>query len=94
MIRPTARTLKREKTTGGELSKPTCPLDIILKTVSDQPHIVKNVAYGLPFYGIVWNLVRQGPFMDKEFGHDYLGQFGNWYLLGRGSYLVEASQFS
>ena len=24
----------------------------------------KNVAYWLPCYGIVWILVRQGPFMD------------------------------
>ena len=44
--------------------KPTHPLDVMLKTVSDQPHIAKNVAYGLPFYGIVWILVRQGQFMD------------------------------
>ena len=34
-------------------------------------HIVKNVAYELSFYGIVWILVRQGLFMDYEFGHDY-----------------------
>ena len=35
----------------------------MLNTVSDQPHIAENVAYGLPFYGIVWILVRQEPFM-------------------------------
>ena len=36
----------------------------MLKTVSDQPHIGKNEAHGLPVYGIVWILVSQGPFMD------------------------------
>ena len=71
MIRPSVRTLKSEKITWGELWKRTCPLDFILKTVSDQPHIVKNAAYGLSFYGTVWILVRQGLFMDYEFGHDY-----------------------
>ena len=73
------RTLKREKITGEELWKPTRLLDSMLKTMSDQPHIAKNVEYGLPFYGIVWILVRQGRFMDSEFGHDYLGLFGNTF---------------
>ena len=27
-------------------------------------HIAKYLVYGLPFYCIVWILVRQGPFMD------------------------------
>ena len=40
------------------------PLDLMLKTVSDQPHIAKNVAYGLPCHGIVWILVRQGLCLD------------------------------
>ena len=30
---------------------------LMLKTVSDQPHIGKNDAHGLPVYGIVWILV-------------------------------------
>ena len=51
----------------------------MLKTVFDQPHIAKNVAYGLPFYGIAWILVRQGPFIDQEYGHNYLGLFGNTF---------------
>ena len=51
----------------------------MLKTVPDKPKIAKNAAYGLPFYGIVWILVRQGPFMDWEFGHNYLGLFGNTF---------------
>ena len=51
----------------------------MLKTMSDQPHIAKNVEYGLPFYGIVWILVRQRRFMDSEFGHDYLGLIGNTF---------------
>ena len=63
-------------------SKPTRPLDLMLKTVSDQPHIAKNVAYGLPFYGPVWILVWQGPFLDQEFGHDFLGLFGNTFRQG------------
>ena len=50
--------------------KPTRPLDLKLKTKSDQLHIAKYVAYGLRSYGIVWILVRQGPFLDQEFGHD------------------------
>ena len=50
------------------------------------------MAYGLPFYRIVWILVRQGPFMDQEFGNDYLGLFRN--LFGRHLYRVEASKFS
>ena len=58
------KNVKREKITGGELWKSTRPLDLMLKTVSDQPHIAKNVVYGLPFYGIVLILVRQGQFMD------------------------------
>ena len=37
---------------------------VCVKTVPDQPDIAKDVAYGLPFYGIVWMLVRQGPFID------------------------------
>ena len=64
LIRPMARTLKREKITGGELWKPTHTLDLMLKTVSDQLHIVKNAAYGLSVYGIVLILFRQGPFID------------------------------
>ena len=52
------------KTAAGDLSKPTRTLDLMLKKVSEQPHVAKNVAYELSFYGIVWILVRQGPFMD------------------------------
>ena len=59
-----ARTQKIERISGGELWKPIRPFDLMLKTVSDQPHTAKNAAYGLYFYGIVWILVRQGPFMD------------------------------
>ena len=44
--------------------KPTRPLDLKLKTKSYQLHIAKYVAYGSRFYGIVWILVRQGPFLD------------------------------
>ena len=62
--RPTVKTLNRKKISGGKLWKPTRPLDLMLKTVSDQPHITKYVEYGLPFYGIVRILVRQGLFMD------------------------------
>ena len=47
----------------------------MLKTVSDQPHIAKKVVDVLPFYDIVWILVMQGPFMDKEFGNGFLGLF-------------------
>ena len=57
----------------------------MLKTVSDQPHIVYYVTYGLPFYGIVWILVRQRPFMDYEIGNDFLGLFGNTFWLGLAS---------
>ena len=53
LIDKTDRTLKREKSTGGEPWKSTRPLDLMLKTVSDQSYIAKNTAYGLPFYGIV-----------------------------------------
>ena len=49
------------------------------KTVSHQPHIAKNAANGLPFYGIVWILVRQGPIMDWSFGHYYFGLFGDTF---------------
>ena len=73
----------------------------MLKTVSDQPHIAKNVAYGLPFYGIVWILVRQGQFMDQEFEHGILDLFGNAFwqgcsemLFGKGLYRVEECLFS
>ena len=44
LTRPTVKTLKREKITGGELSKPIPSWDLMLKTVSDQHHIAKNVA--------------------------------------------------
>ena len=44
LTRPTVKTLKREKITGGELSKPIRSWDLMLKTVSDQHHIAKNVA--------------------------------------------------
>ena len=39
LIRPTVKTLKREKITGGELWKASRPLDLLLNTVSDQSHI-------------------------------------------------------
>ena len=55
---------KKRKITREELWKPTRSWDLMLKTVSDQPHRAKNMAYGLPFYGIIWSLVRRGPFMD------------------------------
>ena len=53
LIRPTVRTLKREKTAGEEFWKPTRPPGLMLKTVPDQPHIAKNAVYRLPFYSIV-----------------------------------------
>ena len=40
------------------------PFGLNVKIVSDQPHVAKNVAYGLPCYSIVWILVRQGPFLN------------------------------
>ena len=54
----------------------------MLETVSDQPHIAKNVAYELPDYSKVWILLRQRPFIDKEFGQDYLDLFGNTFQKG------------
>ena len=53
-----------EKTDGKNRKKERRLLDLMMKTVSDQPHIAKNVAYVLTSYGIVLILVRQGPFMD------------------------------
>ena len=43
------------------------------------------MTYGLPFYGIVWILVKQRPFMDSEFGNEFLGLFGNTFRLGLAS---------
>ena len=63
LIRPTVRTWK-EKRLLEENFETYSPLDLKLKTKSDQLHIAKYVAYGLRFYGIVWILVRQGPFLD------------------------------
>ena len=34
------KNLKKQRIAGGELSKPTRPLNLILKTVSDHPQIV------------------------------------------------------
>ena len=42
------RNPRKRDITGGELWKPTRPLNLILKTVSDQPHTANNVGYGLP----------------------------------------------
>ena len=53
LIRPAARTLKKVKTTGGELWKLTRPLGLMLKAMFDQPLVAKNTAYGSLFYGIV-----------------------------------------
>ena len=41
----------KKEITGGELSKSIRPLDLILKTVSDQPHIAKFcvIQYNLDF---------------------------------------------
>ena len=82
MIRPTVRALKREKITGGEPWKPSRPLDLMLKTVFDQPHIAKNVAYGLYFYGIMWILISQGRFMVSEFGNDFFRSFRTYFSVG------------
>ena len=57
----------------------------MLKTVSEQPHIALYVTNVLAFYGIVWILVRERPFMDKEFGNDFLGLFGNTFWFGLAS---------
>ena len=92
LIRPTVRTLKREKITEGELWKPTRPLELMLKTVSYQPHRAKNVAYGLPFYGIVWILVRQGPLRTRNLDAIFL--ICSEILLGKGLYRAEACLFS
>ena len=54
----------------------------MLKTVSDQPHIAKNVAYWLRYYGIAWILVRQGHILDQEFGHNFLLLLGNTFRQG------------
>ena len=43
------------------------------------------MTYGLLFYGIVWILVKERPFMDEEFGNDCLGLFGNTFRLGLAS---------
>ena len=45
-----ARTLKRDWTTGGEPRKPTHTLDLMLKAMSDKPHM-KMQNMSLPIYG-------------------------------------------
>ena len=59
-MRLMTRTLKREKTSGGELWKPTHPVDIMLQAVFDKPYLAKIEAYGLPFYGIVSDFSKAG----------------------------------
>ena len=56
-----------------------------MKAVSEQPHIALYVTYVLAFHGIVWILVRERPFMDKEFGNDFVGLFGNTFWFGLAS---------
>ena len=41
----------------GELWKPTYPLHLMLKVMSDQSHETKNAVMGLPIYGIFSNIV-------------------------------------
>ena len=50
LIPPMTRTLKRDWTTGGEPRKPTHTLDLMLKAMSDKPHM-KMQNMGLPIYG-------------------------------------------
>ena len=66
----------------------------MLETVSDQPHIAKNVAYELPDYSKVWILLRQRPFIDKEFGQDYLDLFGNTFQKGLVLYGSQSNQLT
>ena len=43
------------------------------------------MTYGLPFYDIVWILVRQRPLMGQEFQNDFSGLFGNTFRSGLAS---------